>query len=287
MKLIDLHVHSTASDGSLTPTEVVNRAAGLGLTAMALTDHDTVSGIDEALKAAKDLDMEVIPGIEVSCIYKEKEIHILGLYIDHTNPELLSFLKEASRKRYDRNMEMLAAFRKDGFALTEEDLFCGNPKTVVTRAHFARALLKHGYVTSVDQAFKKYLNPDRPYYRSRELITPEEVLTVLLGAGGFPVLAHPLLYKLGWAETEALIAMLTDHGLRGLECFHSSNNQDESGKLRKLAKKYALAPTGGSDFHGAAKPDIEIGSGRGGLRVSALYLYDIKLAMFLGGTMHA
>ena len=99
MKLIDLHVHSTASDGSLTPTEVVNRAAGLGLTAMALTDHDTVSGIDEALKAAKNLDMEVIPGIEVSCIYKEKEIHILGLYIDHTNPELLSFLKEASRKR--------------------------------------------------------------------------------------------------------------------------------------------------------------------------------------------
>ncbi len=162
MKLIDLHVHSTASDGSLTPTEVVNRAAGLGLTAMALTDHDTVSGIDEALKAAKDLDMEVIPGIEVSCIYKEKEIHILGLYIDHMNPELLSFLKEASRKRYDRNMEMLAAFRKDGFALTEEDLFCGNPKTIVTRAHFARALLKHGYVTSVDQAFKKIPEPGPP-----------------------------------------------------------------------------------------------------------------------------
>ena len=108
MKLIDLHIHSTASDGSLTPTEVVNRANDLGLTAMALTDHDTVAGIDEALEAAKDLDMEVIPGIEVSCIYKGKEIHILGLYIDHKDPKLLSFLKEASRKRYDRNMEMLA-----------------------------------------------------------------------------------------------------------------------------------------------------------------------------------
>lgn len=281
MKLIDLHVHSTASDGSLTPTEVVNRAAGLGLTAMALTDHDTVSGIDEALKAAKDLDMEVIPGIEVSCIYKEKEIHILGLYIDHTNPELLSFLKEASRKRYDRNMEMLAAFNKDGFEITVEDLHCGNPKTVITRAHFARALLKRGYVSSVDQAFRKYLNPDRPYYRSRELITPEEVLNALQAAGGFPVLAHPLQYKLGWAGTEELVSMLKEHGLCGLECFHSSNNQDESGKLRKLAKKYALAPTGGSDFHGAAKPDIEIGSGRGGLRVSALYLDDIKLSMFI------
>ena len=283
MKLIDLHVHSTASDGSLTPTEVVNRAAGLGLTAMALTDHDTVSGIDEALKAAKNLDMEVIPGIEVSCIYKENEIHILGLYIDHTNPELLSFLKEASRKRYDRNMEMLAAFNKDGFEITVEDLHCGNPKTVITRAHFARALLKRGYVSSVDQAFRKYLNPDRPYYRSRELITPEEVLNALQAAGGFPVLAHPLQYKLGWAGTEELVSMLKEHGLCGLECFHSSNNQDESGKLRKLAKKYALAPTGGSDFHGAAKPDIEIGSGRGGLRVSALYLDDIKLSMFMAG----
>ena len=283
MKLIDLHVHSTASDGSLTPTEVVNRAAGLGLTAMALTDHDTVSGIDEALKAAKDLDMEVIPGIEVSCIYKEKEIHILGLYIDHTNPELLSFLKEASRKRYDRNMEMLAAFNKDGFEITVADLHCGNPKTVITRAHFARALLKRGYVSSVDQAFRKYLNPDRPYYRSRELITPEEVLNALQTAGGFPVLAHPLQYKLGWAGTEELVSMLKEHGLCGLECFHSSNNQDESGKLRKLAKKYSLAPTGGSDFHGAAKPDIEIGSGRGGLRVSALYLDDIKLSMFMAG----
>ena len=191
MKLIDLHIHSTASDGSLTPTEVVNRANDLGLTAMALTDHDTVAGIDEALEAAKDLDMEVIPGIEVSCIYKGKEIHILGLYIDHKDPKLLSFLKEASRKRYDRNMEMLAAFNKDGFEITEEDLLCGNPGTVITRAHFARALLKNGYVTSVDQAFKKYLNPDRPYYRSRELITPEEVLATLLGSGGFPVLAHP------------------------------------------------------------------------------------------------
>lgn len=153
MKLIDLHIHSTASDGSLTPTEVVNRANDLGLTAMAITDHDTVAGIDEALETAKDLDMEVIPGIEVSCIYKEKEIHILGLYIDHKDPKLLSFLKEASRKRYDRNMEMLAAFNKDGFEITEEDLLCGNPGTV-TPVLFARALLKNGYVTSVDQAFK-------------------------------------------------------------------------------------------------------------------------------------
>ena len=287
MGLIDLHVHSDASDGSFPPAQVVALAKEAGLKAMALTDHDTTAGIPEALKAGEESGIEVIPGIEVSSHYEGHEIHILGLFVDPSDQGLADFLQEMRSRRGCRNEEMLHRLATDGISFTACELYGNNPDTVITRAHIARAMVQKGICSSVEQAFKKYLNPDRPYYRSRELITPEEVLTVLLGAGGFPVLAHPLLYKLGWAETEALIAMLTDHGLRGLECFHSSNNQDESGKLRKLAKKYALVPTGGSDFHGAAKPDIEIGSGRGGLRVSALYLDDIKLAMFLGGTMHA
>lgn len=281
MKLIDLHIHSTASDGSLTPTEVVNAAEDLGLAAIALTDHDTVDGIDEAICAASGLNLTVVPGIELSCIYQEKEIHMLGLYIDHKNEELLHFLKEAARKRRERNEKILAAFQKDGFRITMEDLTMENPKTTITRAHFARALLKKGYVSSVDQAFKKYLGPDCPYYRKRETITPEEAIQAIRNAGGFAVLAHPCQYKLGWAKTEELISYLKTLGLGGLECFHSSNNQEESGKLRKLAMKYQLVPTGGSDFHGAAKPDIKIGSGRGGLRVPALYLDEIRLSMFL------
>ena len=275
MKLIDLHIHSTASDGSLTPTEVVNAAEDLGLAAIALTDHDTVDGIDEAICAASGLNLTVVPGIELSCI------HMLGLYIDHKNEELLHFLKEATRKRRERNEKILAAFQKDGFRITMEDLTMENPKTTITRAHFARALLKKGYVSSVDQAFKKYLGPDCPYYRKRETITPEEAIQAIRNAGGFAVLAHPCQYKLGWAKTEELISYLKTLGLGGLECFHSSNNQEESGKLRKLAMKYQLVPTGGSDFHGAAKPDIKIGSGRGGLRVPALYLDEIRLSMFL------
>lgn len=281
MKLIDLHVHSTASDGSFTPAEVVKLASEAGLTAIALTDHDTVSGIDEALTAAEDLELSVVPGVELSCIYMEKEIHILGLYIDHTNNDLLQYLSDAAKKRAERNEKILEAFQKDGFQITMEDLTCGNPKTTITRAHFARALLKKGYVASADQAFKKYLNPDCPYYRKRETITPESAVQAILTAGGFPVLAHPCQYKLGWAKTEELIVFLKSLGMRGLECYHSSNNQDESGKLRKLAMQYGLAPTGGSDFHGAAKPDIKIGCGRGGLRVPALYLDDIMLSMFL------
>lgn len=282
MKLVDLHVHSTASDGSLTPTEVVHLAEEAGLTAIALTDHDTVSGIGEALAASDPLELTVVPGVELSCFYRKKEIHILGLYIDSTNPGLLSFLKEASDKRLRRNEAMLQAFHADGFDLTMEDLLCENPHTTITRAHFARALLRKGYISSVDQAFKKYLNPGCPYYRERELITPEESISAIKNAGGFPVLAHPCQYKLGWAETEQLVLTLKKCGLRGLECFHSSNNQSESGKLRALAMKHDLAITGGSDFHGAAKPDIRIGVGRGGLRVSAAYLDAIRLLMFFG-----
>lgn len=281
MNLIDLHVHSTASDGSFTPSEVVKLALDAGLSAIALTDHDTVSGVAEAVSAAEDTDLEVVPGVELSALYMEKEIHILGLYIDYENEALLSFLAEAENKRKGRNEQILSAFNRDGFSITMEDLTGENPNTVITRAHFARALVKKGYVTSVDQAFKKYLNPGQPYYRKREIITPKEAIDAIRAAGGFPVLAHPCLYKLGWTETEKLISNLKDLGLLGLECFHSSNNQNESGKLRKLAIQYSLSLTGGSDFHGAAKPDIKIGCGRGGLRVPALYLDEIRLSMFL------
>lgn len=280
MKLIDLHVHSTASDGSYTPTEVVYAANDAGLTAIALTDHDTVSGVSEALNAADSLDLEVVPGVELSCIYKEKEIHILGLYIDHTSEKFNEFLTTSAQKRMQRNLTMLEAFQTDGFDITMEDLMLGNPKTVITRAHFARALVNKGYVSSPDQAFKKYLDPDRPYYRKREVITPEESIRAIRDAGGFPVLAHPCQYKLGWKGTEDLVIYLKSLGLLGLECFHSSNNQHESGKLRGIALRHDLALTGGSDFHGAAKPDIKLGVGRGGLQVSAAYLDTIKLAMF-------
>ena len=157
-----------------------------------------------------------------------------------------------------------------------------NPDTVVTRAHFARALVKKGCVSSVDQAFKKYLDPDRPYYRKREIITPAEAIQAIRNAGGFPVLAHPCLYRLGWMQTEELVRSLKELGLGGMECWHSSNYAEESSKLCRMADRYSLLPTGGSDFHGAAKPDIQIGSGRGNLRVPAEYLDALKLAMFLG-----
>lgn len=276
MNFVDLHVHSNASDGTLTPAKVVELAAQKGLSAIALTDHDTIEGIPEAQEAAKNLPLEVIPGIELSCVYLGEEIHILGLYVDLSDKEFLAQTDQLKEIRIKRNEEMINRFQKAGINISLCEVQAGNPGTVITRAHFARILLEKGYVKSMDQAFKKYLSYTGPYCPRKEKITPEHAMKMLGNCGASPVLAHPYQYHLGDKKTEELVSFLKELGLHGLEVYHSSNNQYESGKLKKLAKKYQLFPTGGSDFHGSNKPDIDLGTGRGGLRISALLLDDIK-----------
>lgn len=276
MNFIDLHVHSNASDGTLTPAGVVELAAQKGLSAIALTDHDTIEGIPEALEAAKSLPLEVIPGIELSCVYQGEEIHILGLYVDLADKNFIAETDTLKDIRMKRNTEMIHRFQNAGIDITLSEVQGGNPDTVITRAHFARVLLEKGYVKNMDQAFKKYLSYSGPYCPRKEKITPEHAMKMLRDCKASPVLAHPYQYHLGDKKTEELVSYLKDMGLHGLEVYHSSNNQYDSGKLKKLAKKYQLFPTGGSDFHGTNKPDIDLGTGRGGLRISALLLDDIK-----------
>ncbi|MDO4329485.1 MAG: PHP domain-containing protein [Lachnospiraceae bacterium] len=276
MGYIDLHVHSNASDGTLSPTQVVELAAEKGLDAIALTDHDTTAGIEEAVKAAGRTGIELVPGIEFSCVYQETEIHILGLYINIHDPAFSAQLQKLLDIRNQRNEEMIRRFQADGFSITLEDLQAGNPDTVVTRAHFARILAEKGYVSSMDQAFKKYLQYGGKYCLRKEKIAPEHAMRILTDNHSFPSLAHIMQYKLGWAENEKLIAYLKDLGLQGLEVYHSSHNEGQIPRLQQLAKDYGLLPTGGSDFHGANKPDIQIGTGRGGLRLSHYLLEDIK-----------
>lgn len=276
MNFIDLHVHSNASDGTLTPAGVVELAAQKGLSAIALTDHDTIEGIPEALEAAKSLPLEVIPGIELSCVYQGEEIHILGLYVDLADKNFIAETDTLKDIRMKRNTEMIHRFQNAGIDITLSEVQGGNPDTVITRAHFARVLLEKGYVKNMDQAFKKYLSYSGPYCPRKEKITPEHAMKMLRDCKASPVLAHPYQYHLGDKKTEELVSYLKEMGLHGLEVYHSSNNQYESGKLKKLAKKYQLFPTGGSDFHGTNKPDIDLGTGRGGLRISALLLDDIK-----------
>lgn len=276
MNYVDLHVHSTASDGTLTPKDVVMYAESKGLKAIALTDHDTVDGIGQARQAALQTSLELIPGMELSCIYEGTEIHILGFFVDETSRTLLDGLAGFRQIRNSRNNLMLERFQNDGYDISLEDLQHGCPDTVITRAHFARVLVEKGYAASPEQAFKNFLQYGGRYCTRKEIVTPEHVMALMKAAGAWPCLAHPMQYHLGYGQIEALALYLKDQGLRGIEVYHSSHNQYQSSKLQVIAQKLSLLPSGGSDFHGSNKPDIDIGVGRGGLHISESLLKDIK-----------
>ena len=266
--MIDLHVHSDHSDGTLSPEELVTLAVQTGLSAFALTDHDTVSGIKRAKKAASlaatgsTSGLTVISGTEISAAYQKRDIHILGLFIDETSPVLIHALEEAVDARDRRNELMAERFRALGIPLTLEELRRLNPDTVITRAHFAKYLIEHHHVKNSEEAFKRYLNYDAPCFVPREYMQPELAISLILQAGGIPVLAHPLLYKLPPAELEALIKRLKNAGLAGLEVYYSSNTGFDEQICYSLATRFDLLMTGGTDFHGANKPNLYLGTGR-------------------------
>ena len=276
MGFVDLHVHSNASDGTFSPSQVVELAKNAGLDAFALTDHDTTAGVPEALEKGRDLNIEVIPGIEVSSSFDGTEIHILGLFVNSDDPVLAAMLEKIRISRDRRNEKMLENLAADGISFTKEEICGDNPDTIITRAHIAHALVAKGICSGMDQAFKKYLQYGGRYCPQKEHLSPEEVVKTLISNGAFVALAHPFQYKFGDKKTEELIAHMADLGMKGLEVYHSSNNKLESMKLQEMAVRHHLLPTGGSDFHGGNKPDISIGTGRGGLRVSSLLLEDIK-----------
>lgn len=274
MDIIDLHTHSNASDGTCTPAEVVTLAFQKGLKAVALTDHDTVSGVDEALQTAVALNrqIQVIPGTELSVAYKDRDIHIVGLCINHHDPGFQHMTSLLISRREERNRKMISNLRQAGIPITMEALKEDNPDTVVTRAHFARFLVENNIVSSPQDAFRKYLDTTTPYYVPREYIQPEEGIALIRQAGGIPVLAHPLHYKLSSNELDALIRRLVKTGLMAIEVMYSNHTKQDEAYARSLATKYHLLPSGGSDFHGTNKPAIDIGTGRGRLKVPYSYL---------------
>lgn len=276
MDLIDLHVHSNASDGSLTPEEVADEAMRMGLSAIALTDHDTVDGIPAIISYTADKALEIIPGIELSCYYKNREVHILGFYIDYENPALNAELATLKQAREERNLKMLRLMQADGLPVTMEKLLHGNPDSVITRAHFARVLVEEGICKTKDAAFKKYIGIGCKYYLPKPQVTCETAMHILTTYSKAAFLAHPLLYHLGYAQIEELLIYLKSLGLKGVEAYHSSNNTYESDKLRSMAHRLDLCISGGSDFHGAVKPNIQMGRGRGGMRIPMHVLDEIK-----------
>ena len=257
---IDLHVHTTASDGQYTPTEIISKAKALGLEKIAITDHDTVDGIAEAKLAASELGVEFIPGIEVSTQDTE-EVHILGLNIDYENPELVETCRvyaESRAKRAEKICEYLGTKR---IKVLLEDVQKIAGDGVIGRPHFAQYLQEQGHVKSCDEAFRKYLNTKEfNKYTERKKPTPEEAIALIHKAGGKAFLAHPGVLKMGWKEVELLIERLKAVGLDGIECYYSRHTKPQIERFLELAEKYDLQVSAGSDFHGEKiKPDIKLG----------------------------
>ena len=260
MEHIDLHVHTTASDGTLTPSEAVCHAKELGLSAMAVTDHDTFEGVREALDTGTRVGLEVVPGIEVSVDYRGLGVHVLGYFIDPDSAAMKKLLGWVIDERKRRNRLMAEAMRADGIDIHVEELREKYPDSVVGRPHFAAALVELGYAESIRDAFDRYLGIGRKYFRKREYIPLQDAFDVIRDAGGKAVLAHPLQYRLDEPELLSMIGTMKDAGAVGMECLYFGYRPERMEYLRELAERYDLCVTGGSDYHGSRKPEIEMGS---------------------------
>lgn len=312
---VDLHVHSNRSDGTYTPGQLVDYAMEKGLAAFALTDHDTVDGLDEAIshgeKLRRELSLssegdlhpnppepaargtafweekqspkapsvpEVIPGIEFSTEYQGQDVHIVGLYIDYHSQPFVKQLQEFVDSRITRNRKMCRLLQDAGIDITYEALLEEFPDAVVTRAHYAKYLLNHGYIQSMKEAFDRYVGDHCPCYVPREKVTPVQAVKLILEAEGIPVLAHPILYHMSDERLDTLTAELKAAGLAALEAIYSTYKPHEERQVRALAKKYDLLLSGGSDFHGSNKPGLDLGTGCGNLYVPYEILENLKEA---------
>ncbi len=274
MKLIDLHTHSTMSDGSMTPEELVNLAAVSGLSAIALTDHDSVEGVERAILEGKRAGVEVIPAVEMSAQFKT-ETHILGYGIDIYDEGFLSAMEEVRKARYQRNVITAENLRKMGFDVTYEEALKFAPNGVLGRAHYAKLMVEKGYVKSVKDAFDEYLSSGKEGYCTLQRYSPEECIEIINNAGGKAFLAHLHLIKLPDNELEEYVIRLKRAGLSGIEGYYTEYDEDMQDKYMALAKKHSLLISGGTDFHGEMKPQISIGKGYGNMEIPYILLENI------------
>ena len=264
----DLHMHSTHSDGTLTPRELVEMAHAKRLAAIALTDHDTVSGVAEAQAAGRELGVRVLPGVEISVECTSKNVHMLGYCFGAGSAMLRDRLAEIARGREERNLRMIDKLNALGMDVTYEEVRAESGGEIVGRPHFARVLERKGYVPSFREAFDRFLGSKGAAYVDRLRFTPEDSVAMIREAGGVAVLAHPMLIGLRGDDTvEGIVALLKNVGLQGIECHYSENTPEQTGQSLELARRFDLLATGGSDFHGTRKEGLEMGTGHGALRV--------------------
>jgi hypothetical protein len=277
-RIVDLHVHSSASDGTLAPGELAGAAKSAGLSAFALTDHDTTDGIAAASAAARTLGIELIPGVELSTEHEGKEIHVVGLFIDPENPALQEQMAKFRASRDNRNVIMLERLRAEGFDITQEALEAAFPDAVITRAHIARYLFDQKYIPDMKTAFRKYIGDGCKCYVPRPKVTPADATDQIRQAGGIAILAHPVMYHLPDGKLRELIHEMKAHGLTGMEAIYSENSTGDEQHYKQLAREEGLRISGGSDFHGSNKPDIRLGIGRGHLHIPYSVLEDLRQA---------
>jgi hypothetical protein len=246
---IDLHLHTTHSDGVFSPEQVVDAAMNQGLRAIAVTDHDTVSGVHETMQIAQKRGLECVAGVDISAYSEEHgEIHVLGYFIDPDHPLLLKTLQHLKTVRLNRSVQMLERLQKLGIEIPFDDVqHLARKSSVIGRPHLARAMLRHGIVSSVNEAFARYLKRGRPAFVPKVGLSYQEAIEAILDAGGLPVYAHP-----GLNQRDHLIPTLLEMGLQGLEVFHSSHSDQDVRHYRALVKYYGLVASGGSDCHGAS-----------------------------------
>ena len=276
MKLIDLHVHSDKSDGTLSPADLAEYAASAGLAAFALTDHDNMDGIPEAREASLKYGIELIPGIEFSTEYCGIDIHIVGLGLDDQDSDFLRQVQFYRDERLRRNKKMILRMANDGIDISYEKMTDTFGESVWTRAHFARYLADHGYVPDMREAFRTHIGEGCPYYIPREKVSPVTVTQLIRAHHGIPVLAHPFQYHFSDKELRTLLSLLKEAGLTGMEVYYSSYTEQQRDYLLSLVQDFDLAPSGGSDFHGANKPNISIGTGTGDLRIPYSVLNGLR-----------
>jgi predicted metal-dependent phosphoesterase TrpH len=274
--MIDLHVHSIFSDGSSTPEELVALAEQGGITALALTDHDTTDGLPRFMTAGAHSSVQTVAGIELSAEFGETTFHILGYLFDPADTDLQTALEWVRAGRTERNVQILEKLNRLGYDLTHADIRKHSGDDLIGRPHFAAALIEKGHFKHKDKIFQQLLGKGKAAYAERRRLTPEACAEVIRKAGGVPVIAHPAQMKLTTRALRRLVKKLKDHGLGGLEVWHPTHQPHQVAAFLSICEDFDLIATGGSDFHGTLTPDLSVGRGFGDLEVSDAVL-DVLL----------
>ena len=273
--MIDLHVHTTASDGQYTPSQIIQKASEKNLKVIAITDHDTFAGVNEAIEQGKKYGLIVVPGIELNISFPTGEFHLLGLGIHTPSESLKSIVENVIKNRNERNKQIVEKMNQDGIPLTIEELEQDFPETVIGRPHFAAELVKLKVVKTRQQAFDQYLARGRKWYVPRICTNLDEAIVAIRESGGVPVVAHPMSLYLSWGKLPDFLTDCYEKGVAGIEAFHPGARVTECLRLEELGRKIGFIITAGSDFHGEKiRADRKLGHTCGDKKIDDKYYYE-------------